>query len=152
MENTKLEAFHIIGINVRTTNENQQAAKDIPTLWNTFMTEDIINKIPNKVNNTIYAIYSDYESDHTKPYTTYIGCQVLSLENIPENMIAKTIMKGNYTKFTTTGDLSKGLVYDEWMKIWNTPLNRKYTTDFEVYGEKAQNPTNAEVAIYIATE
>ncbi|CAM3879509.1 MULTISPECIES: GyrI-like domain-containing protein [Flavobacterium] len=150
MENTSIETIHIVGIAKRTTNENQQAAKDIPLLWEKFISEDIANKISKKTNDNIYAIYSDYESDHTKPYTIYIGCPVESLDNIPENMVSKTIFKGNYTKFIAKGDYKQGSVYNEWMKIWNTPLDRKYTTDFEVYSEKSKDLAKAEVPIYIS--
>ncbi len=56
-----MEPFKVIGISVRTTNENNQAAKDIPVLWENLMNEDILNRIPNKTDNTIYSIYTDYE-------------------------------------------------------------------------------------------
>lgn len=74
----KLDTFYVIGIAVRTTNENQKAAQDIPVLWNKFMTEGIINQIPNKADHAIYCIYTDYEKDYTKPYTTILGCKVNS--------------------------------------------------------------------------
>jgi predicted transcriptional regulator YdeE len=82
----------VIGIEVRTTNENEQAAKDIPVLWEKFMKENVLNNIPNKIDNTIYSIYTEYEKDHTKPYTTLLGCKVESLENIPEGMAGKSLM------------------------------------------------------------
>ena len=144
---TQLQSKRIL-----TANENEQAAKDIGELWNTFMSEGILEKIPNKVDTTIYSIYTEYESDYTKPYTTILGCKVESTTTIPKGMIAKTFKGGNYTKFVAKGDLSKGVVYKEWSKIWNTDLEREYTADFEVYGEKAQDPTNAEVEIFIATK
>lgn len=71
-----IQKFHVIGISIRTTNENNQAAQDIPELWNKFMTESVIEKIPNKVENAVYCIYTEYEKDHTKPYTTILGCRV----------------------------------------------------------------------------
>lgn len=151
MQNVKIEPFKIIGIAVRTTNENGQGAKDIGELWGKFMTENIMNAIPNKVDNTIYSLYTDYESDHTKPYTTVLGCKVENLKTIPEGMVGKTFEGGNYVKITSKGDLTKGLIANEWMKIWKIDLDRVYTVDFETYGEKAQNPTNAEVDILIAT-
>jgi len=45
-------------------------------------------------------------------------------------------------------------VIDIWKEIWDNDkeLNRKYSADFEVYGQKSQDPENAEVEIYIATE
>lgn len=139
-----------MGIGVRTTNENGQSAKDIGALWNKFMSEGILDKIPNKIDNTIYSIYTEYEGDYTQPYTTILGCKVESTDIIPDGMLIKTIQAGNYEKFTAKGDLTKGAVYEKWTKIWNTDLDRLYTADFEVYGEKAQNPVDAEVDILIA--
>lgn len=146
----EIESFFIIGIEVRTTNQNGQAGNDIPKLWERFFNEGILNKIPNKVNSSIYSVYTDYEEDYTKPYTTILGCRVENLNEIPEGMIGKIISGGKFTKFTAKGNLNEGVVFSEWLKIWSMPLNRKYTADFELYGEKAQNPLNAEVDIFIA--
>ncbi len=150
MNKTNIEAFTVIGIAVRTTNENGQSAKDIGALWDEFISESILEKIPNKIDNTIYSIYTEYEGDYTQPYTTILGCKVKSTDIIPDGMVATTIQGGNYTKFIAKGDLTKGAVYEEWSKIWHTDLDRLYTADFEIYGEKAQNLTNAEVEILIA--
>lgn len=152
MNNVKVEPFKVIGIAVRTTNENNQAAKDIPGLWGKLMTEDILNKIPNKIDGTVYSIYTDYEKDHTKPYTTLLGCKVANLDDIPEGMVGKSFDGGNYVKFTPKGNLEEGLVINEWIKIWGMDLGRVFTADFEMYGEKAQNPADAEVDILIAVE
>ena len=150
MSKVKIEPFMIIGISVRTTNENNQAAKDIPELWDKFMSGNVLEAIPNKIDNTVYSIYTDYESDHTKPYTTILGCKVLNLNSIPDGMIGKSFDGGNYVKFSTKGDLMKGLIINKWMEIWNMDLDRAFTADFEVFGEKAQNPTDAEIDILIA--
>ena len=150
MSKVKIEPFMIIGISVRTTNENNQAAKDIPELWDKFMSGNVLEAIPNKIDNTVYSIYTDYESDHTKPYTTILGCKVLNLNSIPDGMIGKSFDGGNYVKFSTKGDLMKGLIINKWMEIWDMDLDRAFTADFEVFGEKAQNPTDAEIDILIA--
>lgn len=152
MNNVKIEPFKVIGITVRTTNENEQAAKDIPVLWEKLMKENVLNNIPNKIDDTVYSIYTDYEKDHTKPYTTLLGCKVESLDDIPEGMIGKSFDGGDYIKFTTKGNLAEGLVINEWFKIWNMDLERTFTADFEMYGEKAQNPADAEVDILIAVK
>lgn len=148
----KVEPFKVIGIAVRTTNENNQAAKDIPVLWEKFMSEDILNTIPNKIDTAVYSIYTDYEKDHTKPYTTMLGCKVENLDHIPEGMVGKSFEGGNYIRFTPKGNLAEGLVINEWNKIWNMDLGRVFTADFEIYGEKARNPSEAEVDILIAVE
>ncbi|RZJ78887.1 MAG: AraC family transcriptional regulator, partial [Chryseobacterium sp.] len=147
MKNVRIEPFKVIGISVRTTNENNQAAEDIGDLWGRFMNNKVIEAIPNKIDNTLYSIYTDYESDHTEPYTTILGCKVENLDTIPEGMVGKSISGGNYIKFSTKGDLMKDLVINKWFEIWKMDLNRLFTADFEVYGEKAQNPADAEIDI-----
>ena len=147
-----IQKFNVIGISIRTTNEDGQSGKDIPALWNKFMTEEIQGKIPNKVSEDIFCIYTDYEKDHTKPYTTILGCKVESLDNIPENMVGKTIESADYEELIAKGNLSEGIVYNKWLEIWNLDLNRSFTADFEVYGSKTQNPENVEVDIYIALQ
>lgn len=144
-----MEAFKIIGIKTRTTNENGQSSKDIPALWERFFKEGLLEQIPNKTSNDIYCIYTEYEGDHTAPYSTIIGCRVKDFNNIPEGMTTLTIKESKYEKFLAKGNI-KQVVYETWLKIWNTELNRSYTADFEVYGKKAQDPENAEVDIYIA--
>jgi predicted transcriptional regulator YdeE len=137
---------------VRTTNQNGQAAQDIPALWNRFLTEGIAEKIPNKIDNAIYCIYTDYERDHTRPYTTILGCKVSTVEAIPEGMVSKTIEAATYAKHTAQGSLLQGVVFNAWTQIWNADLPRTFTADFEVYDEKAQNPENAEVEIFVAVQ
>ncbi|NQX81087.1 MAG: effector binding domain-containing protein [Flavobacteriaceae bacterium] len=152
MNKVTVKAFKVIGISIRTTNENGQAAKDIGELWNRFFSEGVLDKIPNKVDNTIYSIYTEYESDHTKPYTTVLGCKVESLNEIPKAMVGKSFEGGKYVNFSAKGDLTKGLIVDQWTKIWEMDLNRVYSTDFEVFGVKAQNPNDAEIEFLIAVK
>lgn len=152
MQTETIRPFRLIGIAIRTTNENGQSAQDIPALWNRFMTEGIHARIPHKTGHEIYAVYTDYEKDHTRPYTTILGCRVDNLDTIPEGMTGKQIEGGTYTRHTAKGNIQQGIVYEAWVKIWNSDLERIFTTDFEVYGEKAQNPENAEVEIFIAVK
>ena len=150
MNKLKIEPFKIIGISVRTTNENGQAAKEIADLWGKFMNENVLEAIPNKIDNGVYSIYTDYEADHTKPYTAILGCKVKDLESIPKGMIGKSFNGGNYVKLGIKGDLTKGLIVKKWSEIWGMDLDRAFTADFEVFGEKAQNPLDAEVDFYVA--
>ncbi|MNT98778.1 hypothetical protein D3C72_2414420 [compost metagenome] len=58
---------------------------------------------------------------------------------------------GAYQKQQLKGNLLQGLVFNAWVAIWNSGISRAYTADFEVYGDKARNPEDAEVDIFIAT-
>lgn len=150
--NQQIKTFHVIGIALRTTNEYGQSVQDIPALWNRFISEGIMDQIPNKINNTLYCIYTDYEKDHTKPYTTILGCKVSNLHQIPYGLVGKTFEEQTYIKRIAKGNLMQGIVYEEWTKIWNADLNRAFTADFEVYDERTHNPENAEVDIFISVK
>jgi len=150
MQTQKVKPFQVIGISARTTNENGQAASDIGSLWERFMTENILQNIPNRISDDILSIYTNYESDHTKPYDTILGCKVSSLDVVPDGMIGQSFQGGTFAKFLSKGDATKGAVYNSWVDIWNTDLDRLYTADFEIYGEKARNPSDAEVDIFVA--
>ncbi|AWX44031.1 hypothetical protein HME9304_01031 [Flagellimonas maritima] len=152
MTTTKTNELTIVGIAIRTSNEKGKAQHDIPMLWRKFSEENIPNRVPNKLNDTIYAVYTDYEGDHTKPYTLVIGYNVASLNNIPEDMTVKIIPPANYKKFIAKGNLTKDAVINTWTEIWNTDLKRTYTADMEIYGEKAVNPTKGEAEILVAIE
>lgn len=150
MQTIRIEAFDMIGIALKTTNQNAQAGQDIAALWERFLGEGLLAQIPNKVDDTIYSLYTDYEGDYTQPYLAMLGCRVEKVEDIPEGMIAKQFAGGEYAKFSARGDLQKGLIVKKWQEIWRMDLNRAYTADFEVFGPKAMNPADAEVDFMIA--
>lgn len=152
MTNFTIEKFNIVGIAVRTTNENGQAGQDIPALWHQFLSEGIMDKIAHKVDSNIYCIYTEYEKDYTRPYTALLGCKVAHLDNIPTGLTGKTFDGGTYTCFTAKGSLSEGAVFSEWNKIWQSDIPRAYTADLEIYGEKSLNSHDAEVDIWIAID
>jgi len=146
MKTESINAFNLIGLSLRTTNENGQAFRDIPALWQQFMSQNIAGSIPDKTDPAIYCLYTHYELDHTKPYTVIIGCKVANLDEVPEGLTGGTFPAGNYVRFTA----KTSAIVEEWQNIWAANLPRKFTADFEVYGEKAQDPGNAEVDIFIA--
>jgi len=150
MQKVKIEPFKVIGITVRTTNENGQSGEDIGQLWGKFMSEQIASKIPNKIGSDVFSIYTNYQGDHTQPYDTILGCKVNSLDEVPVGMVGQAFDGGTYGKFVSKGDLTKGVVFGTWTEIWKKDLDRVFTADFELYGEKAQDPTDAEVDVLIA--
>ena len=150
MKQSAIESFHIVGIEIRTTNENNQAMEDIPKLWKRFMAEQIAGLIPSKMNDTIYCVYTDYESDHAGPYTVILGCQVASFGNVPDGMRLVTIEGGTYQVVTKRGNVMKGLVVEGWHEIWHAPIQRSFKADFEVYDHRAANPEDAEVDIFVS--
>ncbi|MNJ97749.1 Bacterial transcription activator, effector binding domain [compost metagenome] len=154
MSNQIIQKFYVIGISTRTTNENGQSAKDIEALWSKFWGEEIQKQIPNKLNEDIYAVYTDYETDFTKPYTTIIGSAVSSLENIPNGFVGITIETTTYKKFISRGKMPEA-VFNTWLEIWGDKdlnLERSYKADFTIHGKKYYDGDNAEVETYLSVK
>jgi len=152
MNHQNIDEFKIIGISIRTTNENGQASKDIERIWGRFWDEKIQEQIPNKLNENMYAVYTDYETDFKGAYTTIIGLPVSSLENIPKGFVGITIKKSAYRKFVSKGKMPEAVV-NTWMEIWgNNTLNqaRTYKADFTIHGEKYFDGDTAEVETFIS--
>ena len=150
LENITISKFNLVGIEVRTNTKGiLELTQDVQALWGKFISQNIAGQIHNKVGSTIYAVYTDYEGDYTKPYTSFIGCKVVNLENIPNGLVARSFKGGKYNKYLAKGNILQGIVYDTWKHVYSLNLDRKYDADFEIYGEKAANYLDAEVEILV---
>lgn len=152
MNSVQLEPFKLIGISKITNNQGGKALKDIGLLWEILLSENLIKEIPNKISEEVYSLYTDYEGDHNLPYRVILGCPASSLDHIPNGMIGREFMGGNYVEMNIHGNLNDGIVVKKWEQIWTSGLDRAYTADFEVYGRKTIDPENAEVNFYIAVK
>ena len=139
----------IAGMEIRTSNDAGQAEKAIPQLWGEFMQANLPSKLSDIACSTMYAVYSDYEGDHTKPYTMMLGYEVTNAANVPESLSVRIVPIAEYETFTAKGDLTQNAVIDAWKEVWQSDINRTYKTDLEVYGEKAANPANGEAELWI---
>jgi predicted transcriptional regulator YdeE len=97
-----------IGLPLRTNNEECSLA--MPAHKERFFKEKILERIPNKSNNQILALYTDYEGDYTKPYSWILGCEVSTLDEVPEGLVGKVIPPSKYAVFTTKGMFPQGLL------------------------------------------
>lgn len=143
----KLAEKHFIGIPIRTSNVTIQ--NDALTVWGKFHREGIFHKIHNKSNDTVYALYTDYEDDYTKPYTYIVGCEVTSLNEIPKGLVSISTPEKKYAVFSTNGPYPQALV-QTWQTIWKAPLQRAYTTDFEIYPPGFDPAKISEIKVCIA--
>lgn len=148
----QMESFQVIGIKTRTTNADEFAGNGkIAALWSQFYSENIMANIPGKVDYNVLAIYHDYESDANGPYSLMIGMKVAPGTTAPQGMEVLQIPTQKYEKMTSAKGPMPGVVVDLWQRVWSSSMNRKYSQDIEVYGEKAMDPQTAEVDLYIST-
>jgi predicted transcriptional regulator YdeE len=147
--------FTVVGIAVRTTNAREMTADGIiPKQWQKVMSEGLISKIPNRVDNDLLAVYCDYASDKDGEYTYLIGARVKAGTQAPEGMVARTVPAGKYAMFTTEKGPVAKVVTGAWMRIWALGKSepggdRAYKADFEVYDEHGADPANVQVDIYV---
>ncbi len=151
MDSLKLEEITLVGLSLgtKTTNENGRSAIDCGNLWQKFQEGKIADRIPGKLSDEIYAVYHQYEGDHTLPFSYFIGCKVNNDTKIPEGMDGLIIPAGVYQKFIAAGEMPN-CIMDTWKKVWNSGISRAFHVDFEVYGEKSKDWKNAEVDIFIS--
>ncbi len=135
----ELKGIKIQGTSTRT--DNQEGMTAIPQLWEAFFKEDALSRIQNKTENTsLFAVYSDYESDENGKYSFTIGAEINS-QNDSKKMKIINAPSGKYAVFTAP---SKEKVIDAWQAVWQTNLNRAYIADFEQY-----DLTTGEVEIFV---
>lgn len=148
------EAFTVVGIAVRTNNAKEATDSFIGKQWGRLMQENLLAKIPNKVDSNIVAVYTNYASDKDGDYTYILGARVTKDAPIPYEMVTTTVPSGRYAVFTSERGPVQQVVLATWKRIWATPKDepggdRAYKADFELYGERAKNPADSIVEIYI---
>jgi len=146
----KVPARTVVGIARRTSNAD--AAATIPSCWQAFLMNNAPARIPHRVAPPVmYAVYSDYEKDWTKPYTYLLGCGVTRADKVPEGMEVRHIPEQTYAVFKAKGRMPDEIV-GVWANIWTSDLPRTYTYDFELYDKRFTRPVAKEADVYIAVD
>lgn len=149
----KLQGFNLLCRSVKTTNEAEMNGEGvIPAKWNLFFREGALEHFPSRKNETILAVYTDYESDETGSYTFGIGTEIAPLDLVPAGMTSYSVADGSYVVFTTRKGPVFEIVVEAWAYIWEWSKTHKraFLTDFEVYDERCMDPANSQVDIYIS--
>ena len=144
----------VIGIAARTTNAKEATAGGIiAAQWQKFFQEGILGKISNKTSANIYAVYTDYASDRNGEYVFVIGAMVKEGTVPPAGMVSKRVPGGRYAVLTSEQGPVSAVVPGAWQKLWKLEddgkLKRAYKTDFEIYDQRARDPQNTQVDVYV---
>lgn len=134
----------IVGLTARTGNLDPDCQKIIGGLWQDFMGTKISESIRNKANSYCVGLYSNYDfQDMT--YDVTVGCEVTANDN--PDLTSKILPAGRYAMFRVHGDVVRD-VAEAWNTIWELPLERTFTGDYEEYISNEDGA--ADVNIYIA--
>jgi predicted transcriptional regulator YdeE len=154
-------AFNVVGIAIRTTNKAAAEEASIVKLWQQFFMDQCLAKIDNKIDNSIIALYYNFETDKNAvylegsqgEYTVLIGARVSSLDTIAPGFMGKHVEAEQRMIFTSEIGSAQNIVFDLWKKIWTeqkqNQLNRTFAVDYELYDERSHNPENAQMEIHI---
>lgn len=150
----------LIGIQVRTNNKieiDPMTGKIFPIVQR-FFQEKLFEKIPNRTKpGTTFCCYTDYESDHNGDYTYFIGEEVNSISEVPNDFETLRIPAQTYAKFTTEPAPMPDVVRNAWFSIWKMTDSdfggkRRFATDFEIYDERASDHQNIVMDLYIGID
>ena len=154
---TDQEGFEVIGIEARTNNAKESSDGGmIPQMWQRFYMEGTINQIPNKVDKSIIAVYTDYVSDANGDYTYILGARVKPGSKAPAGMVAKQIPTGKYLDFDSEQGALPLVVPKVWRHIaeyfqaTGAPA-RVYKADYEVY-DAAMDPNDASTHVFVGVK
>lgn len=125
----------ILGPALRTSPE--RAAQDIPGFWQKFLSEGWLERLPRRQDDAaVYAVYCEYERDHTGPYTMILGVAVNNDEaSAPAGARRVQIPTGRYARFGAKGDPAQ-VIWRAWQHInsdWMERNQRRYAADYERY-------------------
>jgi predicted transcriptional regulator YdeE len=71
----------------------------------------------------------------------------------PAGMVAKRVPGGRYAVMTSNKGPLARVVRETWKKVWELEeggkLGRAYQADFEIYDQRAQDPQNAQIDLYV---
>ncbi|MFI7130460.1 GyrI-like domain-containing protein [Nonomuraea sp. NPDC050153] len=139
MEVTERGELIVVGFAVRTTNADEMdpSRAKLPVLWQRAGAPGAFAHIPGRVDENLYAVLTDYESDHHGAYTQIVGTGVRIVPRLPEGMVAVRVPAGQSLRLGVRGPMPQALV-DAWQQVWKhtesggTP-SRAFTTDLEVH-------------------
>lgn len=137
MKTATIESFSVSGSCVRTNNAQEStASRKLPGLWAQFYQSHPA------LSQTVYGVYSDYESDASGDYTVTAGTRTEF-----ECGARVTLESGTYLQFPAEGEMPEAIIA-AWRSVWaffakDQPYERLYRTDFEAY----DGPASATVFI-----
>src|SRR5271155_181874 len=148
------KSFSVIGVAVRTNNKQEAGGQgEIPKLWQRSMQQGTANKIPNRADQNLIVVNTDYESDQNGEYTYLIGARVTSTADVPAGLTLKEIPAGLYALLESEKGPAPVVLPKIWQQIWSmSPKDlggqRAFRADYEVYPPN-YDPQNVQVTLHI---
>jgi len=131
--------FSVIGVSVRTSKWKEAGGNgEIPNMWGRAMQDGTFDRIPNRADSNIFAVYTDYASDQSGECTYVLGARVTSIDKVPAGFVAVTIPAGRYAVLQTDKGPLPDVMPKVWKRIHAMPARelggeRAFKVDYEVF-------------------
>ncbi|MBS4212826.1 AraC family transcriptional regulator [Neobacillus rhizophilus] len=150
-------AFHIIGYELKTKNEDGQNNKDIPEFWQQYMRNQLGANIPDPIHENVeLGICTDFNPE-TGEFVYLIGMEVKEGTQAPAGMVYRnfpeleyavfTTPKANEESFTTSIQSTWNYIFTEWFP--QSEYEHSGSIEFELYDERCYGTENKQMDIYI---
>ena len=129
---------------------------EIPKLWQRLFAEGVLGRIPDRSDESIVAVYTNYASEAKGDYTAVLGAKVAPGTKAPDGMVTITVPAGKYLEFVSAKGPGQEVVPAVWRQIYGyftapgAPA-RAFKTDFERY-DAPFDPNAMQAHIYIGVK
>lgn len=136
----KLDQIKLVGISARVNNSKEiSLSNQINALVGEYYKKEVRSRLVHqKSPGKTFSVYLNYESDFTGPYDYFLGEEVFSFQDQPEDLLKITIPKQDYIKFTNGPGKVPDIIVDIWKRVWleqdpEIKDNRAYIADFDIF-------------------
>ena len=130
------QALHVVGVALRT--HNGEAFQTIPPLWARFAQAGLANRLPRRLSDDVYAVYTHFQNagvDNGGRYTLVIGHAVPGdMAELPPDGLTHVVAPASLRAVFEVAQGRPDLVGAEWQRIWQrTDLQKTTLADYERY-------------------
>jgi predicted transcriptional regulator YdeE len=127
-------ALHVAGIELRTRND--EAADTIPAFWRRFGDEGVIARLPQRLGDDVYAVYTHFENaglNNRGWYSLVIGAAWPADAPLPAGMVRAVVPASRRAVFPVPAG-RPDQVGAAWQAIWQRgDLSKTFLADYERY-------------------
>lgn len=154
-EEVIIDSFTVVGLSTRANNTDEKSTNDIRKLRMEFLLSNMGDEVQNRISDDIYCVYTDFAGGAYDDYTIILGYKVANtngINGIGSKYRSVEVEGGKYYKYIAEGEVPQ-CVFETWRYIWDSDIKRRFTTDFDVFGEHAVlDSQKGQVITYLSVE
>lgn len=128
----------------------------IPSLWEKTISSTYLSTLAERADSSYMSLYTNYDSDEHGEYTYVTGVKTdAAPSTLQEGAECFSVPGKMYARVTTPQGPRPPVLIETWRNIWLLPPSnpggrRAFENDFEVYDERAANPQDSQIDIYLS--